>query len=51
MGTEIAEARGTLICMKEHQSVDIKNVLGHERMYRAYAEHGAITCSRRVFTT
>jgi len=35
---EIAEARGTLTCMKEHQSVDIRNVLGHERMYRAYAE-------------
>ena len=35
---EIAEARRTLTCMKEHQSVDIRNVLGHERMYRAYAE-------------
>jgi len=35
---EIAEARGTLTCIEEHQSVDIRNVLGHERMYRAYAE-------------
>ena len=35
---EIEEARVTLTCMKEHQSVDIGNVLGHERMYKAYAE-------------
>jgi len=34
---EIA-ARATLTCIKEHQRVDIKNVLGHERMYRAYVE-------------
>ena len=34
----IAEARGTLTCIEEHQSVDIRNVLGHEQMYRAYAE-------------
>jgi len=33
-----AEAKGTLTCMKEHRSVDIRNVLGKERMYRAYAE-------------
>jgi len=51
MGAEIAEARGTLTCIKEHQSVDIGNVLGHGQMYRAYAEHRAITCTSRVFTT
>ena len=45
MGAEIAEARGTLTCVKEHQSVDIRNALGHQRMYRI------ITRTRRVFTT
>jgi len=35
---EIAEAQGALTCIKKHQRVDIRNVLGHERMYRAYAE-------------
>jgi len=45
MGAEIAEARGTLTCVKEHQSVDIRNALGHQLMYRA------ITHTRRVFTT
>jgi len=52
MEAEIAERRGTLTCIKEHQRVDIRNVLGHERMYkvyermyRAYAEHRAITCT------
>jgi len=34
---EIAEA---LTCMEEHQSVDIRNILGHEQMYREYAETG-----------
>jgi len=34
---EIAEARGTLICIKEHRRVDIRNVLGYEWIYRAYA--------------
>jgi len=38
MGVEMAEARGALTYMKEHQNLDIRNVLGHERMYRAYAE-------------
>ena len=39
MGVEIAEARGVLTCIKDHQSVDIRNVLGHEKkMCRAYAE-------------
>ena len=32
MGAEIVEARGALTCMKEYQSVDIRNVLG---MYKA----------------
>ena len=45
MGAEIAEARGTLTCVKEHQSVDIRNALGHQLMYRAIAH------TRRVFTT
>jgi len=31
---EIAEARGTLICIKEHRRVDIRNVLGYEWIYR-----------------
>jgi len=35
---EIAEAQGTPTYMKEHQSVDIRNILGDERMYGAYAE-------------
>jgi len=34
MGAEILEARGALTCMKEHQSVDIRNVL----VYKAYVE-------------
>ena len=39
----IAETGGMLTCAKEHQSVDIRNILGHKQMYRAYAEHRAIT--------
>ena len=35
---ERAEAKGALICMKEHRSVDIRNVVGHKWMYREYAE-------------
>jgi len=35
---EIAETRGTLTCIKKRQRVDIRGVLGHEQMYRAYAE-------------
>jgi len=46
---EIAEALGALTCIKKHQKVGIRNVLEHERVYRAYAEHKAITCMRRVF--
>ena len=35
---KIANARGTLTCMKEDQTVDNMNLLVHAQMYRSYAE-------------
>ena len=44
-------AKGALTCMKEHRSVDIRNVLGDERMYRAYGETWGYHMYEQSFTT